>query len=297
LRSCLASSNRRITFRVGGSIACGSPLRILSNTTIDGSTAPSPGISIYGCGLRMSDAHDIRIEHIRLRDPGSSDTVQIGAGAETSTHPATRVHLSHVSLDSCGDGNADITDGTTDVTIDYSILSNCTKNSLIKYDDPSRISLHHNVYAGSQYRNPFVSAVTNGMSTAATNVHFEGNVVWNWGNSGGGIGVECGAKVNVEHSMFRCLDGGGCDSSRRDNGIIYDKGCTTGGRIFSLGNLAPGASLRAGNSSTEFPRPVPDLSESQDACTAAKETLATAGARPLDSIDEATISGIHTGCN
>jgi pectate lyase len=205
--------------------------------------------------------------------------------------------MTHVSLDSCGDGNTDITNNSSEVTIDHSILSDCGKNSLIKYDDPHSISLHHNIYFGSQYRNPWMSAVASGMSPSATNVHFEGNIVWNWGNSGGGAGVECGAKMNIEHSLFKCLDAGGCDSGRRDNGIIYGSGCTTGGKIYSVGNVAPGASLRAGNSSTEFPRPVPDLSQSQDACTAAKETLATAGARPLDSIDQATISAIHTGCN
>lgn len=297
LRTCLSSGNRRIKFDVGGTWTCGSDLRLLSNTTIDGDTAPAPGVTINGCGINMSDVADIRIRNIRLRNPGSgNDTIQIGAGAESSTHPVRRVHLSHVSTDRCGDGNIDISDNSTDVTVDYSILSNCSKNSLIKYDDPSRITLHHNLYIKSQYRNPWVNAVLSGMSQAATNVHFENNVIWDWGE-GGGIGAECGARVNIERSMFKCSDAGTCTNSRANNGIIFGPGCTTGGQIYSNGNVSPGATLKPGNVSTEFPRPVPDLSARQSACEAGKAVLENAGARPLDSIDAALIAGVHLGCN
>ena len=75
LRECLSGGNRRVVFAVAGTIALASQLDVHGPfVTIDGFTAPAPGITLRGGGLniwdRGDDAHDIIVRGLRIRDVG-----------------------------------------------------------------------------------------------------------------------------------------------------------------------------------------------------------------------------------
>jgi len=73
LKDCLRQKGPRVcVFEVGGTIQLSENLRIEHPyITIAGQTAPHPGITLYGGGLKVH-THDVLIQHIRIR-PGSQN--------------------------------------------------------------------------------------------------------------------------------------------------------------------------------------------------------------------------------
>ena len=192
LREALAGGNRTIVFAVGGTINLLSKLALKgSYVTVDGLTAPSPGITLRNAGLTLSGTtvHNVIIRGIRIRQPGVNDSSGDGLSIKYGAH---HIVVDHVSIDGCGDGNLDVTKGAHDVTISWSVFSSCLKNMLVKYS-AERVSLHHNAFVSSQYRNPYISNENDGSVAQDTTVDLRNNLVWGWGNEGGGTGVECGA--------------------------------------------------------------------------------------------------------
>src|SRR5262245_51242247 len=79
LRDALAGGNRRIVFKVGGTIKLASPLHVKPNVTIDGSTAPAPGITLAGQALGIVDTHDVIVNNLRFRGGLNSNMRIMGA--------------------------------------------------------------------------------------------------------------------------------------------------------------------------------------------------------------------------
>ena len=74
LREALAGSNRHIVFAVAGTITLSTDISVRNRSfiTVDGSTAPSPGITIQGRGITIRDnSHDIILTHLRIRNAGN----------------------------------------------------------------------------------------------------------------------------------------------------------------------------------------------------------------------------------
>lgn len=126
LSDALSQSNRRIVFDVAGVIDLRVPsasrpdgsLRIeSSNIEIDGSTAPSPGITIIGARVLVRDASDVTIRHIRIR-PGQQfedDALSIVA--------SENVLIQNVSLSWARDELADVWEGSRNVTFDQVLFA------------------------------------------------------------------------------------------------------------------------------------------------------------------------------
>src|SRR5688500_4643946 len=78
LRDAISSGNRLIVFTVAGTIALESPLHVRGAfLTIDGGTAPSPGITIarHGLTIRGSDgSHDVIVRSLRIRGSATRET-------------------------------------------------------------------------------------------------------------------------------------------------------------------------------------------------------------------------------
>lgn len=69
LRDALAKGDRRVIFRVGGTIDLRSTLVLRASTVVvDGSTGPEPGITIVGKPFVIQDARDVLINHLRFRN-------------------------------------------------------------------------------------------------------------------------------------------------------------------------------------------------------------------------------------
>ena len=103
LRDALSQGNRTVVFDVGGDIVLAREIAIRSAfVTVDGLTAPSPGITLKNKGLivRGTGGHDIIISGLRIRD-ASQDGIWI-------TDAAYNVVIDHVSVQNSGDGNIDI---------------------------------------------------------------------------------------------------------------------------------------------------------------------------------------------
>jgi hypothetical protein len=301
LREALSKGNRHIVFDVSGEIILNGgyvPIRG-AFITIDGFTAPPPGITIRNGGIEISGkkgAHDIILRGIRIRN-SDKDGIRI-------TNGAYNVVIDHVSIQGTGDGTLDITEGTHDVTVSWSIFAEPAsgKTMLIDYN-PSSITLHHNLFVKGRTRNPQVRVGAAGTPAGVTTVDMRNNAVWGWG-SGHGTLIRYGPRVNVVNNFYSNPDGSRHDKKQalvvcQGDGKETPENFSSCGRgekasrawSYVLGNLsadAPDMDINAvGNQEKPFTAPPVDT---QDACTAAHQVLSGAGVRPLDLIDQRYLS-------
>jgi len=137
---------RTITFAVGGTITLTRALKIRTPyVTIDGSTAPAPGITLHAWSLGIDETHDVIIRYLRFRS-GYPLGVDHGPGGERSLSisglPNAPTH--DVIIDHCSIGFSD------DDAL--SIWNNCyriTIQSCLLTGDPSIAA--HGVIIGGQY--------------------------------------------------------------------------------------------------------------------------------------------------
>jgi pectate lyase len=301
LREALSKGNRRIVFDVSGEIILNGgyvPIRG-AFITIDGFTAPSRGITIRNGGIEISGkkgAHDIIVRGIRIRN-SDKDGIRI-------TNAAYNVVIDHVSIHGTGDGTLDITEGTHDVTVSWSIFAEPAsgKTMLIDYN-PSSITLHHNLFVKGRTRNPQVRIGAARTSAGNTTLDMRNNAVWGWG-SGHGTLIRYGPRVNVVNNFYSNPNGSRHDKKQalvvcQGDGKETPENLSSCGRgekasrawSYVVGNLSADAldmDINAvGNQENSFPAPPVDT---QDACTAAQRIRSGAGARPLDGTDQDYIS-------
>ena len=295
LRDALSEGNRTVVFDVGGEILLSSAIRVTGAfITIDGFSAPSPGITLRGAGLSLfgtNGAHDIIIQGIRIRDASalsSTDGITIAYGAYN-------IVVDHVSIAGSIDGNIDITFDSHDVTVSWSILAGSGKNMLIKYN-PSRVTLHHNIFTENLTRSPEVRIDQAGTPATDTTLDMRNNLIWDWDN-GYGTFVWYGPQVNIVNNVYSSP---GSLATDREEALIV---CKAGSKqsacqdplsyaqAYLDGNFsADGLGVKinsGGNASTPFPAPPVDA---EDACSAANKVLADAGVRPLDLADQQYLS-------
>lgn len=274
LREALQEGGRTIVFDVAGEI----PLRdflVVGGpfVTIDGASAPPPGITLRHRGIVIRGnrgAHDVIVRGLRVRD-STIDGIQVAYGAYN-------VVIDHVSVDGSSDGNIDVTEGSYDVTVSWSVLSGNHKNMLVKFH-PARVTLHHNVFVESTTRNPQVRIDDKGTRATQTTVDMRNNVVAHW--QGYGTLIWEGAWANVVNNFFT---------------QSADALSVQSGRAYTHGNVSgDGASLNhRGGEVAPFPAPPV---ETQEACAAAHAVLQGAGARPLDARDRQSLARLLlTGC-
>lgn len=274
LRDAVKGGNRTVIFDVGGEINVTSAISVTGAfMTIDGFTASSPGITLKGAGLSLhgtKGAHDVIIRGIRIRTSNatpSHDGITIAYGTYN-------IVVDHVSISGSIDENIDITEGSHDVTVSWSILGGNGKNMLIKYR-PSRVTLHHNLFIESVTRNPQVRIDTQGTPATDTTLDMRNNIIWDW-SVGYGTLVWYGPRANVVNNYY---------SSSGDAISV------SSARAYVQGNMSvDGTDInRQGNETSPFPAPSVDT---QDACAAPTLVMANAGVRPLDSIDQQYLSRI-----
>jgi pectate lyase len=289
LRAALSEGHRVVVFDVAGDIHLDDHLYVKGPyVTIDGFSAPAPGITLRNRGLIIrgsENAHDVVVRGIRVRD-ATIDGIQVGFGAYN-------VVIDHVSVSGAGDGNIDITD-SSDVTVSWSILAASRGNHsmLVKYD-PARVSLHHNLFADSRRQNPDV-ALDAFMSPASdVTVDMRNNLIWNWGY-GIGTKVHLSARANVVGNLY-ANPGATVDDQERAI-VVCTVNCDeppsyTRAHVSSNVSADPPA-FSINNALTDAaPFPAPPVA-TEDACLAARRILGEAGVRPLDGTDEATIAAI-----
>jgi pectate lyase len=287
LRDCLSAGQRIVTFAVAGTIQLSSQLSVRgSSITIDGFSAPSPGITLRGWGVNIWDVHDVIVRGLRIRDAGlkrgktSHDCIGVnGPGAYN-------IVIDHVSIYNCGDGGIDISSGPKNITIQWSIVSTGKlalwgSTSSSPRNDTDRISMHHTMLicgpdaisegVGCD-REPLVRAGGYPVSVDLRHNIFEG---WIRDN---GTKIEPAAQVNVVGNAY--LPRPDSTFSHRQHSIAVKHGT----RVFTADNVELGAPPRPDlnvNRNAQSPLPAPPITGRELGCV-----VRFAGMHPRDGIDE-----------
>jgi hypothetical protein len=209
LRDALSMGDRCIVFDVAGDITLRRQVYTQGAfVTVDGFSAPSPGITVRDYGIAVwgtRGAHDVILRGLRFRNAGQAscamgrtcyDGIQIKEGAY-------RVVVDHVSSDRAADGAIDITGAngniTRDITVQWSIFSGTQNQSLVHR--ATRISMHHNLFISGQNRNPQADWDASLATTPPDTVlDFRNNLVWDF--SAYGTLIRRNATANVVANYY-----------------------------------------------------------------------------------------------
>jgi len=277
LRDAMSESDRYIVFDVGGTIELYTMLQtFVSDITVDGTTAPAPGITIrpaipdFTSALVVLRGHDIIIANLRFRDspdPDTGDNLRIyGTGAYN-------IAVTDCSFSGAQDGNFDITEGAHDITVQWCILSGNIKNQLLAYGNDYNVTLHHNLYEGYE-RNPQLNGVLL--------YDLVNNVIFNWRSYG--VRLRGGAYGNVVGNYF--LPGPDTPFGKYQHAIhLYGDEAPW----HMSGNVIPDECTAVGVVRDPFIVPLVDQ---QSATEAIYRVLLGAGAMPRDVTDEAVVMSL-----
>ncbi|MDT8303065.1 MAG: hypothetical protein RQ760_16410, partial [Sedimentisphaerales bacterium] len=181
---------RIIVFRVAGTIELTSELQILQPfVTLAGQTAPGDGICIKNAGIAIM-THDVLIQYIRVRpgnegpvDADINDAISIMGKYAGQNDDAYNIVIDHVSASWGEDETVSTWYGAHDITISWCIISEALNRSrhrkkthsagLLIGDSSYHVSMHHNLLAHNDFRNPLISK---GGTHDIVN-----NVIYNWG--------------------------------------------------------------------------------------------------------------------
>lgn len=273
LREALAGSHRHVVFAVAGTIRLESPVEVRGREaiTLDGSTAPRPGMTLAGHGLTIRRSHDVVVRGIRVRN-----TVGDNIAVTDDSH---RIVVDHCSLANAGDGNLDITENTTDVTVSWTLIGDTrphgaairSKGMLIANFNQApvtRVSLHHNGWVNVTQRHP--QASTAGL------VDMRYNLVSGW--SSYGMRARQGAYGNLVGNVFR-------STAKPEAAAILTPDA---GTWHVSGNAGPvGVNIDALDRAAAYPAPsVP----TQRTATVRRSVIRGAGVMPRDTIDRWLLS-------
>ncbi len=185
LRACVeARFPRTCIFRVSGTITLETePLNVdYPYLTIAGETAPGGGIAIRNSPIQLLPSlqirsHNVIVRHIRLRPgPHAVDSCCSGALGMYSKN-AHDIIIDHVSASWGSDETVDSQDARN-VTIQWSIISEPllnggpgkrrrARNMLLARG--GNFSVHHNLFAAGQFRNPQIAPSISGTTTDIIN--------------------------------------------------------------------------------------------------------------------------------
>lgn len=217
LRAAVNGNDKKIVvFDVSGIIALESDLVIGANTTIEGQTAPAPGITVRYRTVRPSDNNIIRFLRIRR---GEEKDVNDGADA-TWQRQKDGIVLDHCSFSWSIDEIASFYDNQH-FTMQWCTLGEALANPGHSKGEHSYggiwggkgASFHHNFLCHMQNRVPrFCGARYNydkydtekyANSIQAEIVDFRNCVMYNWGSGNGCYGGTGGGNINIVNNYYK----------------------------------------------------------------------------------------------
>lgn len=217
LRAAVNGNNKKIVvFDISGIIALESDLVIGANTTIEGQTAPAPGITVRYRTVRPGDNNIIRFLRIRR---GEENDVNDGADA-TWQRQKDGIVLDHCSFSWSIDEIASFYDNQH-FTMQWCTLGEALANPGHSKGEHSYggiwggkgASFHHNFLCHMQNRVPrFCGARYNydkydtekyANSVQAEIVDFRNCVMYNWGAGNGCYGGTGGGNINIVNNYYK----------------------------------------------------------------------------------------------
>jgi pectate lyase len=316
LRDAVSKGSRYIVFDVGGEIKLTSDMWVKGAfMTIDGTTAPSPGITLRYHGLMIHGsmgAHDVIVRGLRVRDSQGCDKCSESGAGIGIYHEAYNVVIDRVSVAGSQDQAIGVGKEAHDVTIQWSIFAE-SKNPYEHTNLPvligtgtKRISLHHNLMIMGYERLPQVKYSNSGAQASEIQVDLRNNLMWDWVSMA--TTVWKGARANVVGNYYYDPEAGENGKKR----AIYfcnaksvspqcdGKDPALYARAYIAGNVSGHGSAytsylnHLGTESGPFPAAAVTTT---DACTAARQVQANAGKRPLDAIDQSYVGRVKlSGC-
>ncbi len=223
LRAAVSGSSKKIiVFDVGGVIALTKDLKIGSNTTILGQTAPSPGITLRYYTLSTEESNNIIIRFMRFRR-GQEKNVNDGGDAATGRH-SSGIIFDHCSFSWSIDEVASFYDNNN-FTMQWCTIGESLNNAghgkgAHGYGGiwgGKLASLHHNLichvnnrsprFNGARYEwkgytsNYEYSKYNWANEVQAENVDFRNCVIYNCGN--GCYGGPGGGQINIVNNYYK----------------------------------------------------------------------------------------------
>ena len=222
LRWALSQSGpRTIVFDVSGYIDLKSNLKITSNTTIAGQTAPGNGITLRYYTVEFTNCDNVIVRFLRFR---RSQVKHVDDGADaTWGRYRKNILIDHCSMSWSIDELASFYDNR-DFTLQWCMLAEGLNSGHAKGDHSyggiwggKPASFHHNFLAHVQNRAPRFNGARynwNGYdktqyanSIQAERVDFRNCVVYNWGTGNGCYGGPGGGYVNMVNNYFKAGPG------------------------------------------------------------------------------------------
>jgi pectate lyase len=218
-----------VVFNVGGTITLQNPLIIDSQAriTIDGATAPFPGITLAGNGLIIRNSQDVIVQHLRVRN-SVKDGIAVQRGS-------SNVVIDHCSATDSTDEDISITYSVEDVTVSWCLIGQTQPITVIAPETPrnkgmilapnkgnavTNVSLHHNLFVNNFQRSPLFK------SPGLIDIY--NNIMANWGSYA--IQLENGAFGNIVNNVFT--------TAFNADDAVKPRG--TAGAFFIQGNQGPG---------------------------------------------------------
>lgn len=177
-------SARTVVFDVGGYIPLKSVLRVGSNLTIAGQTAPGQGIGLRGSEISLSGSHNIILRFVRVRQGLAEKQDKKSAINLTA---ASNILLDHLSIQWGRWDTIDMND-CTNVTVQNCIIGpGVAPQRFGCLCQSENVSFIRNLWISNQSRNP----------KSKGRVQYVNNVVYNWG-VGGYVGGHSGADHSAD---------------------------------------------------------------------------------------------------
>lgn len=227
LSNAISGSTTR-TVRVSGTISCSGMLRAGSNKSIIG----NPGAAIVGCGLNVSQAHNVIIRNLTFRD-WNDDAINV--------QYSTNVWIDHNTFSNGYDGAVDIKRASDYLTVSWNRFFDHNKTMLLGHSDGNggedrgklRVSYHHNWFDGTVQRHPRVRF--------GNPVHVFNNYYRSIGSYGVASTQEAGVLVEgnyFENTGKPCQLGAGSSPggalAQRNNHFVSSGGCASSGSVRSI---------------------------------------------------------------
>jgi pectate lyase len=255
LYDCITSQKgpRTIVFDVAGTLSLRRNTYLHSDTTIDGTTAGRWGITVNMTGDRRralileGPVANVVIRGLRFEGAyGDPDAVEYDhVGLDGTEGPISDVLIEHCTFIGATDGALDITGDVRDVIVRWNLFYGNPRTMLIKYGTRERLSLHRNVFAGNEERNPQIRG-------DARTIDFVNNVVYDWTWYGTDIRNDPGASVDGNFVGNAFL---GDEGTQRPGFSVLNYDDASPGRLWVTDNLcSPPCSVI---STVEEPLPVP----------------------------------------
>lgn len=177
-----------------------------SYVTVDGASAPGPGITIHG-NMRISDgASHVILGHLRIRDNGW--VTRAGADCITITDGCRHILIDHCSLTWGRDETVNFWGVCGDATVQYCIITGYGPHgyNFLNGAGTDRITLHHNLFAHGMSRSPRIGGNVGRIKGKTfpvphPTIDVRNNVIYNWHNVSA-TSIDFAAHVNLLRNFY-----------------------------------------------------------------------------------------------